>query len=224
MMNAAIGTEEDLAVRQAVFELRRTAPKYITFQGQIAHEVLETYGSVNFDPGPIQMIETVRYVSPDTTSFATTNGAHSLFAQTPPQSIESFETDAKAFFTISEGPLEAVGYDRIGVLFGYGIPVEAINLSEWFAKRFGKSSLSSWTTNDFMVRLANPVENGDELLTATALYETGPGGESRYTGMVRVDIDRAFYMLPATELDHVKPTTLHERSLEILRSFLERRV
>lgn len=222
MMDADIETNDDLAVRQAVFELRRVAPKYITFQGQIAHEVLTTYGSVNFDPGQIQMTETVRYVSPDSTSFAFTNGSQSLFAQTPPHSIESFEAEAKGFFAISEGPLDAAGYDRIGVLFGFAIPVLASDLSVWFEERFGKSGLSSWKTSDFTVRLANPVESGDELLTATALRDNGPDGESRYTGMVRVDIDRAFYMLPATDLDSVRPTVLYERSLEVLQAFLER--
>jgi len=223
-MEADTGTQRELVLRQAVFELRRNAPKYITFQGHIADDILEAYGSVAFEPGQIRMTEAVRYISDDSTTLASTNGTQSVFYQNPPESIEAFAAAAKAFFKISESRLKPKGYDRVGLLFGFAIPVEGSVLGEWFRSRFGVGDLDGWNADDFSVRVARKTAEGEEYLIARSVYapvlESGIESMTKYAGYVRVDIDRSFERIPATDLDKVRPLELYEQARMILHEFI----
>lgn len=219
-----IPVDSTAILRQAVFELRRNSPRYVTYQGQIAEDLLEEYGSFTVEPGQVRMLEAVRFISDDNRIVGSVNGTQSVFIQTPPASIEEFAENSERFFRISERRLEPKGYDRVGLLFGFYLSVPGERLGDWFRDRFGRPGPSGWNADDFSVRLQRSAQSGDEYLTAKALFMPVPGNEldgpTVYSGIVRIDLDRAFYRLHIDSLAELDVIETFDRAATLLNEFL----
>lgn len=208
-------------VRQAVVELRRSAPIYVDQKGALAQQIKDHYGTVYFEPGPIGMMETVLHAPDDGGFRASVNGYQSVYTETPPESASSFNERAHEFFRISEAGLKVSNYDRVGVLFSYGVEVSEPDLAKWFASTIGAFPSSGWGSTDFSIRYARPVENGEEILVVKAVFTESPTGDNEYSGIVRLDVDRALFNLSIDGISAIDLSPLHDRADEILSEFLE---
>lgn len=208
-------------VRHAVIELRRVAPLYIDQKGALAQQVKDHYGSVNFEPGPIGMIETIRYGPDDGELRASVNGYQAVYSQTPPESPSVFNKHAHEFFAISEAGLKVSNYDRVGVLFSFGVEVSRAAMAKWFATRIGPFPVEGWGATEFSIRFARPIDGGEEILVAKAVYTESPSGETEYSGIIRIDVDRALFNLSSEGVKNIDLVQLYDRSNEILAEFLE---
>lgn len=210
-----------MVVRHAVVELRRSAPLYIDQQGAIAQRIKEHYGSVNFEPGPITMLETIRYGPDDGELRASVNGYQAVYSQTPPETVSLFSERAREFFTISEAGLKVTNYDRVGVLFSFGVDVPEAALAKWFSTIVGPFPAQGWGATDFNIRFARPVDGGEEILVARAVYTESPSGETEYRELVRIDVDRALHDVSGEGIQGIGLIGLYDRANEILTEFLE---
>lgn len=178
---------QDLPLRLAVVEWRRTSFRFFDYRGRIAEQLATEFGSVSFNL-PIVAGETpifaegIQVAIPDSQRRGVVDGRQIQFQEEFPRDIAQFAVDALRFAKVADGFIPPAMYDRLGVLFVF------VSESAIEDERNVDGALSdNWTLDNTALHATKEIDNWVVIGTIRTQFDREKGSIRRILREVSID-------------------------------------